>query len=100
MLGNCVVQRVQLNNLVVAEVGAASSEETSVAVPGCEVGDIGYFVCEQEATSGIVYNGARCAVAGTMLLRFSNPTAAPITPTPTNDYKLFIFKAQGQVQTV
>lgn len=64
----------------VASIPAATAPDTSVAVPIAQVGDsiivtpLGTWPPNLTAPQG------RCAVAGTVLVRISNPTAGAIDP--------------------
>ena len=95
MLANISGFRVVISNLVVAQVVAATAGETAVAVTGCNPGDVGVFAGRQANATGIVFNGARCAAAGTMLLRFCNPSAGNLTPPATDDYDLYVLRGTG-----
>jgi len=93
--GNAVWRRVEILNLTVGLVGAAAAVEVAVLVAGTAPGDAGFFVGRQANATGIVLNGARCSVAGTMQLRFCNPTAGALTPPATDDYDLYILRNTG-----
>jgi len=98
--GAAAPRRVIVSNLVVASIAAATAAEVSVAVPGLQVGSVGYFFGNQANASGLVYGGVRCAVAGTAILRFVNPTAAAIDPADTDDYTMIIDTPSGSQQSV
>ena len=94
------VRKVTINNIAPGSINAATAVEVAIVIPGVLPGDVGYFVRQQLNAQAIALDGARCAVAGTMLLRFVNATAGAVTPTATDDYDMFIFRPTGDVTVV
>lgn len=94
-MANGSVQHVIASNVAPGLIGATTSVSVAVVVPGAAVGDAGFFVPRQANATGIVFGGAQVLVAGTVQLRFTNPTAGGITPPATDDYDVYLFKATG-----
>ena len=99
MLANCSVYHALLSNLTVAEVGAASSEETAVTMEGAQVGDLVLYAPRQANASGICFGVSRVSAADTIQLRFTNGTAAAATPPATDDYDIYLIRATGSLNT-
>jgi hypothetical protein len=104
MFANANVKRFTVNNLVVGEIPAGETVEVIFTIPnsGISPGDVG-LACPVAA----LINGISMLPAvsrpnyppGQLSIPFVNATAAPITPDPTIDYFIFMFKATGESKT-
>lgn len=100
--GNCVVKRFQVDNLVIANIVAATTLEVAVALPansGVAVGDVGLAYPRDAALStGLGINPVICRVANTIIIPFVNGTAGAINPADTFDFNIFMFLGTGALQ--
>lgn len=94
--------RFRLNNLVVANIGAAGSLNVDVAinaVPASYVGCIGIAIpVDADLTAGLPPPYARITSTTNLRLRFANPSAGGIDPADTFDYDVIIFLETGTAQ--
>lgn len=67
-------------SLTPASVGAATIASQNLTVPGVEVGDI-IIPLQTPITNATGIVDCSCATAGTLAVRFINPTAGSLTPT-------------------
>lgn len=104
MFGNTVSARFRLNNLVVANIGAAGSLNVDVTVTSRPnlVGSIGVALpVDNDLTAGLPPPTARMTTATNLRLRFANPSAAGIDPADTFDWDVYMFLPEGQItQTI
>lgn len=63
-----------------AAVGATTAADQAVAVSQARVGDAILVTPLGVWPAGLSQPGGRCLVAGTVQVRISNPTAAPVDP--------------------
>lgn len=94
--------RFRLNNLVVANVGAAASLNVDVtinAVPAEWVGAIGIAApVDADLTAALPPPYARITSTTNLRLRFANPSAAGIDPADTFDWEVVIWPERGNAQ--
>lgn len=83
-----VVLNVNVGTL--AAVGAATSAEQTVSVPGLQTTDVVVGVSKPTAQAGIGIVGYRVASAGNLGITFMNATAAGVTPTSSESYTVTV----------
>lgn len=98
-MGNASVIHHVATDLTVGAVGAASSVEVAVTVPGAAVGDLVLFAARQANVTAVSFGGGRVSAANTVQLRFTNGSAAGATPPATDDYDVYIIQARGAIDT-
>ncbi len=82
--------RVSLS-LTPASVASATIASQNLTVPGVEVGDI-IVAVQTPITNATGIVDCSCATAGTVAVRFINPTAGALTPT-SGTYTFLVIKA-------
>jgi len=94
--------RFRLNNLVVANIGAAGSlnvDVTITAVPSDWVGAIGIAApVDADLTAGLPPPYARITSTTNLRLRFANPSAGGIDPADTFDWEVLVWPERGNPQ--
>jgi hypothetical protein len=95
--------RFRLNNLVVANIGAAGSLNVDTAInalPTSFVNAVGWAVpIDSDLTAGLPGPVmARITSTTNLRLRFVNPSAGGIDPADTFDWDVFIFPETGNAQ--
>jgi hypothetical protein len=94
--------RFRLNNLVVANIGAAGSLNVDVAitaVPAGYVGAIGFAVpVDADFTAALCAPMARITSTTNLRLRFPNASAGGIDPADTFDWDVIVFLETGNAQ--
>lgn len=95
--------RFRLQNLVVANIGAAGSLNVDTAInslPASYVGAVGFAVpVDNDLTAGLPGPiMARITSQTNLRLRFVNPSAGGIDPADTFDWDVFIFPETGAAQ--
>jgi hypothetical protein len=90
-LGNVSLNFIIGRTLSPVIVGANTTAEQTLTVPGLQVGD---FVLVQKPTSqaGLGIVGARVSAANTLAVTFINATALGITPTAAELYGIMVFR--------
>lgn len=78
--GNVIVDALLGLTLTPTSVLAAITAEQSFPLPGIQPNDFITMNFNGVQTAGIAVEGARCAVAGTLIVGFSNATAGTLTP--------------------
>lgn len=76
--------------LTPAIVAANTTAEQTFTVPGVRASDVVVQVSKPSAQAGLGIVGARVSAADTVGITFSNNTAAGITPTAAETYKLVL----------
>lgn len=76
--------------LTPASVAAATSAYQNFTVAGLRVGDL-ILPTEDPIANSVAVTSARCTVANTLAVQFTNPTAGALTPTA-GAYKFLIIK--------
>jgi hypothetical protein len=99
MLGNCVVNRYLVNNLVIGSIGAVATVEVTVTVSsgGLVVGDIGVAVPRAAFTGGVAVGPVRVVTATTFVIPFINASAGALDPADTFEFDVFIFRGTGNL---
>lgn len=103
MIGNAnLIKRFRLNNLVIANIGAAGSlnvDVTITAVPSDWVGAVG-FAIPTDADFTAALSAPMCRITSTtnLRLRFANASAGGIDPADTFDFDVWMFIPTGQAQ--
>lgn len=72
-------------------VATITTAEQTFACPGLTTADA-VFVNKPTAQAGLGIAGARVSAADTLAITFVNPTAAGITPTASETYKVVAFR--------
>lgn len=81
-----------------AEVAANTTAEQTVSVPGILTSDI-LIITKPTHQAGLGYVATgRCAANGTLTVKFTNPTAAGITPTAEEAYSLLRIRPELPLQ--
>lgn len=90
------IARYTIDNLVIGAIGAVTTLEVQVALPGAALGDVG-IACPRDAifTAGISINPVRISAAGIGQIPFVNGSAGSINPADTFDFTIVLFKASG-----
>lgn len=96
MFGNATVKRYTVTNLVIASIGAVTTLEVPVTLPGAKVGDSG-FAAPRDAklTNGLTMNPLRVTADNTVQIPFVNASAGAIDPADTFDFDVYLFTATG-----
>lgn len=95
--GNCTVLRYSFSNLVIASIGAVTTLEVAVPLPGALPGDVGIAIPRDGAfTSGIAINPIRVTAADAGVIPFVNGSAGAIDPADTFDFDVYLFRATGE----
>ncbi len=81
-----------------ASIGAATTAQDTVTVPGLKVGDI-VVVQKPTLTVGVGIVGARVSAADTLALQWVNATAGAVNPA-SETYTLFWFRPEASVANV
>lgn len=81
-----------------ASIGAATTAQDTVTVPGLKVGDI-VVVQKPTLTAGVGIVGARVSAADTLALQWVNATAGAVNPA-SETYTLFWFRPEAPVANV
>lgn len=71
-----------------AQVAANTTAEQTFTVPGLRASDVLVDVNKPTQQAGLGVCGVRVSAANTMAVTFVNATAAPITPTASETYKV------------
>ena len=92
--GNVANVFVLNTTLTVAQVTNAVSAEQTFTVVGLRVGDA-VFVSKPTVNSGIVISSARVSATDTLAITFGNLGAAPVTPTASQVYTVFVARYEN-----
>jgi len=74
-------------------VATITTAEQTFTVPGLALGDM-VIVQKPTAQAGLGIAGARVSAANTLAITFVNPTAAGITPTAGEVYRVLVFRPE------
>ncbi len=77
-----------------AAVGANTTAEQTVSLPGVKVGDSVLSVNKKTAQAGLGIVGKRVSAADTIAVTFINSTGGSITPTAGDAYSVTIFRPE------
>ena len=91
VLALCIPTIFLVNVGTLAQVNTITTSEQTVTVPGLNVGDV-VVVNKPTHQTGLGIVGARVSAANTLAITFSNPTAAGITPTASEIYRVVRFQ--------
>lgn len=86
-------------SLTPALVAPATSAEQTFTVTGLKTGDI-VSVNKPTADAGVGIVNARVSAADTLALTFMNATAASVTPTAAESYKIMVYRPEKTESTV
>lgn len=92
--GNTALSQLMKITLSPAQVAANTTAEQTFAVNGVQTNDL-VLVNKPSAQAGLGIVGSRVSAANTIGITFVNATAAPITPTASEGYLIFVIRADG-----
>lgn len=78
--GNILVDALCGPNLTPVAIAGNTTAEQSFTLPGIQPNDFIAMIFNGVQTAGVAVENARCAVAGTLIVGFSNATAGSLTP--------------------
>lgn len=79
--------------LTPAQVAANTTAEQTFTVNGLKVGDV-VAVNKPTSQAGLGLAGVRVSAADTLAITFINATGTPITPTASEVYLVYVFRAE------
>ena len=96
-MGNCVVNRYLVTNLVIGNITTVTTLEVAVVLNGAAVGDGGIAVPRAAFTNGVVPSYVRVTGANAGVIAFVNASAGDINPADTFEFDVYLFKASGEL---